>query len=78
MLNLERQTFEFQCPRCRFHNRVTLGQAKMRAVVICRGCKAGIRLDDRMNECRLALRRVRHLIEDFEQSLKSLNLTIKL
>ena len=55
-----------------------LKQAKVRDVVICRGCKAVIRLDDYMNECRVALRRIKAVLQDFRESVKSLNFDIKL
>jgi hypothetical protein len=48
------------------YNSATIGQAKVRDVVICRGCKAVIRLDDYMNECRVALRRKKVPYKIFE------------
>lgn len=77
-VKLSRHTFELQCPRCSFYNTATIGQAKVRDVVICRGCKAIIRLDDHMNECRVALLRVKKTLQEFRESLDSLNFEIKL
>lgn len=77
-VNFSRHTFEFECPSCSFYNSATLGQARVRDAVICRGCKGVIRLDDHMNECRLALRRVRATLQNLQNSLKSLKIEIKL
>ena len=77
-VSFSRHTFEFQCPRCSFYNSATIGQAKVRDLVICRGCKAVIRLDDYMNECRVALRRIKVALQDFRESVKSLSFDIKL
>jgi len=66
------------CPLCGFENDFTIKQARLRDVIICRGCKANIQLDDQMNECRKAARNVDRAIQDFQDSLKNLNLTIEL
>lgn len=66
------------CPLCDFENPFTLKQARLRDVIICRGCKANIHLDDQMNECRKAVRQVERAIDELQESLKNLNLTIRL
>lgn len=66
------------CPACDFENPFTLKQARLRDVIICRGCKANIRLDDHMNECRKAVRQIERAINELQESLKNLNLTITL
>ena len=66
------------CPLCDFENPFTLKQARLRDVIICRGCKANIRLDDQMNECRKAVRQIERAISELRDSLKNLNLTITL
>ena len=52
--NLDKIEVEVECPRCGFGNPVWLRQARLRDVVICRGCKANIQLDDGMNTVRKA------------------------
>jgi hypothetical protein len=66
------------CPICEFHNTFTIKQARLRDMIICRGCKANIQLDDGMNECRKVTRQIERAITEFEDSLKSLNLTMRI
>lgn len=76
MLNLDKHIVGFPCPLCRFYNYFYLRQARLRDVIICRGCKSNIQLDDHMNECRNAVRRVKQALQELESSFKTL--TIKL
>ncbi len=76
MFNLDRAAFDIPCPRCRFENSILYRQARLRDVVICRGCKANLRLDDHMNECRKARRQVNEAMRELQQSLASLSRTI--
>jgi len=76
-MDFSRHGIHFQCPGCGFFNEATLNQVRLRDVVICRGCKATLRLDARMNECRVALRQARAAIKQLEDSLGSLSITIK-
>ena len=66
------------CPHCNFDNPFTIKQARLRDVIICRGCKANIQLDDQMNECRKAVRQIERALSELQGSLGRLNLTIKL
>lgn len=66
------------CPVCEFQNTFTIKQARLRDIIICRGCKANIQLDDHMNECRKVTRQIERAIAEFEDSLKNLNLTLKI
>jgi hypothetical protein len=77
MINLDRHRIEVPCPSCDFHNPIILRQARLRDVIICRGCKANIHLDDQMNECKKALRSIRRAMNEFEQTLKNLSFEIK-
>jgi hypothetical protein len=45
-MNLDAAELELVCPRCGFVNEFTFGQARLRDVIICRGCKSNIHLDD--------------------------------
>ncbi len=66
------------CPVCEFHNTFTIKQARLREMIICRGCKANIQIDDDMNECRKVTRQIERAMAEFEDSLKNLNLTLKI
>lgn len=76
MLNLDKHIIEFTCPICHFYNYFYFRQARLRDVIICRGCKSNIQLDDHMNECRKVIRRTKRAFQVLENSLK--NFTIKL
>ena len=78
MINLNNQTIEFPCPRCGFHNTISFKQVRLRDVIICRGCKSNVQLDDWMNECRKAERTVRKAMQELEKNLKNLNVKIEI
>lgn len=69
MFDLDKQSIDFQCPHCEFWNSALLGQVRLRDVVICRGCKANIRLDDHMNEYRKAARALAQALGNVESLL---------
>lgn len=62
---------DFPCPRCGFFNPFSLKQARLRDVIICRGCKVNIHLDDQMNECRKAEEDVRRAMDGLMKTLGS-------
>jgi len=76
MINLDNITIEFQCPICGFYNAIFFKQARLRDVIICRGCKSNIQLDDQMNECRKANRAFRKALQEFEKTLQNINIKI--
>lgn len=76
--DLDHFTVEGECPRCGFHNPLFFKQARLRDVLICRGCKANIQLDDRMNSCRKAVRSFRRQMQQLEEQLGSLSRTLRL
>ena len=77
-LSIRKQAFEFQCPGCGFYTKATIRQARVRDVVICRGCKADIWLDDQMNSCRKAISSVRRQFRRLEREISNLSLTIEI
>lgn len=78
MINLDNETIEFPCPHCGFYNAIFFKQARLRDVIICRGCKSNIQLDDQMNECRKAEKAIRKALQELEEALKNLNVTIEI
>lgn len=60
---------EVECPRCEFSNPISLGQARLRDVVICRGCKSNIELDDSMNTVRKARETIRRSMRELRESI---------
>ena len=78
MIDMGDETIDFPCPRCGFYNPIFLKQARLRDVVICRGCKTNIQLDDQMNECRNALRAIRRAGQELEDALGDATIRIEL
>lgn len=70
--------FDLKCPSCGFFSKFTLKQARFRDVIICRGCKVNIRLDDRMNECRIAVGSINQALSGLKQKFNGLNITLKI
>lgn len=69
MLDLDTIEIELQCPECGFYNPILIKQARLRDVIICRGCKSNIRLDDQMNTVRKAVRDVNQAVSDLLKKL---------
>lgn len=78
MINIDKHEVDFQCPNCDFYNTVQIKQARLRDVVICRGCKSNIRLDDQMNETRKAVRSTRRAMNALEETLKGMSFEIRI
>lgn len=72
-INLDKFEVEVDCPSCRFSNPIWLRQARLRDVVICRGCKANIQLDDGMNTVRKAHRSMRRAMQELHDEVKRFN-----
>lgn len=78
MFDLDRHQFDVECPNCRFYNRIFYRDARLRDVLICRGCKANIRLDDHMNECRKARAQLERAFRQLQEALKGIGGTINI
>ncbi|WP_088139726.1 hypothetical protein [Achromobacter xylosoxidans] len=79
MIDLDRFEFAVECPRCSFATTIFYRDARLRDVLICRGCKANIQLDDHMNECRKARRQFNSAMQELEATFAKLkNITIRL
>lgn len=78
MFDLGRMTYDLQCTKCGFYNRIFLKQIKLRDVVICRGCKVNLCLDDHMNEYRKIERKTNKQIKEMFSGLDGLTLEINL
>lgn len=64
---------EIECHRCKFQNPIWLKQARRRDVVICRGCKSNIQLDDGMNSIRKAHHSIRRAMNDLRETVSRIN-----
>lgn len=64
---------DVECPRCRFLNPIWLKQARLRDVIICRGCHWNIQLDDGMNSVRKAHHSIRRAMNDLRDTVARIN-----
>lgn len=76
MIDLDKISLDLECPKCQFSNPFFYRQARLRAVIICRGCKGNIRLDDQMNTCRKARVKFQRAMDDLKEALSKLSTTI--
>jgi len=77
-MDLSKQKIGIHCPSCDFLNYVTLRQVQIRDVIICRGCKANIQLEDHLNTVRKALRSIRRELANLMKQLNDIsNITIR-
>jgi len=72
-IDLDAFEVEIDCPRCSFSNPVWLKQARLRDVVICRGCKANIQLDDGMNTIRKVRRDLQRQMQALHDEIQKIN-----
>jgi len=78
MIDFDKHEIEVQCPVCSFYNPIWLKQARLRDVIICRGCKSNIHLDDQMNETRKAIKSIRRAVAELEATLNGLSFEIRI
>ena len=72
MIELDNAPIEILCPKCGFYNKIRLKQVRLRDVIICRGCKRNINLDDHMNEIRRARRKIKQMVNSMIRSLNKI------
>lgn len=72
MIDLDAYSIDFDCPQCKFYNSATLKQVRLRDVLICRGCKSLINLEDHMNEMRKAIRSITRAINQLETTFQKI------
>lgn len=79
MLSIDPLQIEFNCPECGFYNEATIKEVRIRDIIICRGCKSNIQLEDYMNEVRKAERQFRNEMKKLNNTFKELgNISIEL
>ena len=77
VFTIDRLEIEHTCPRCSFYNWIRLREVRLGDVIICRGCKINIRLDDYMNECEKAEHSLRRAFERLSQAVGTINLRLR-
>ncbi len=79
MIDIDSLTIDIRCPLCRFLNTVTLKQVRLRDVVLCRGCKTNIRLEDHLNTAKKTIRSFQRAMRELEEQLAQIGtITIRL
>jgi len=79
MIDLSRHRVDLTCPSCKFINPVALKQVRIRDVIICRGCKSNIQLQDHLNSVRKSLKSFRREMDALMKAFESIgNITINL
>ena len=78
MIDIDRFSFDVECSRCSFATKILYRDARLRDVLVCRGCKANIQLDDHMNECRKVRKQVASAMADLDRTIATLNKTIRI
>lgn len=76
MFDLERVEIPVDCPKCGFTIPATLRQVRLRDVVICRGCKRNVQMEDHLNEVRRGLRDAQRSLDELAEALEELNTEI--
>lgn len=71
--DLDKIEVEADCPRCGFSNPIWIRQARLRDVIICRGCKANIHLDDQMNSVRKSVANIRRHMRRLRETIERIN-----
>lgn len=68
--DLDRHWIDIDCPRCRLSTPASLRDVRLGATIICRGCKANIRLIDHIGEYHRIRRRLERTFRGFESIFK--------
>lgn len=76
MIDLERTEIPIECPECEFVLPATLRKVRIRDVMICRGCKQNVQLEDYRNEVRAGLRSAQRSLDELEEAMESLDMEL--
>ena len=72
LTSLADHEIEFPCSKCGFYNPATLRQVISGDVVICRGCKSSVQLDDHLNSIRRTVGETDALMQDLIGTIRRL------
>ena len=72
-MDLDNFEVDVDCPGCGFSNPIWIKQARIRDVIICRGCKSNIQLDDSMNTVRKGVRSMHRAFRQLNEQLGSID-----
>jgi hypothetical protein len=72
------QTLELECSKCRFYSSFFYKQARLEDVIICRGCKTSIILNDNIGSIKKVNKQIQIAVNNLEKSLEKFgNIKIK-
>ena len=79
MVDFDAIEFPLTCPNCEFSNPVTIKQARLGDVLICRGCKANLQCVDVLGELANARSAIQKRFDELTELFhKPIRLTLKL
>lgn len=73
MFDLDNKEIEINCPNCDFFNPIKLKDVRLRNVIICRGCKSNLQLDDYMNSYRIQQQKIKAILDEITKTIKEIN-----
>jgi hypothetical protein len=72
-IDIDSFEIEIECPQCGFYNPICMKQARLLDVIICRGCKRNIQLNDSMNTVRKARRQILEQFNEMKKYIEKIN-----
>lgn len=72
MVDFDKASVEIACPNCGFYLDVTVREIRLQDVLICRGCKTNIRLQDHMGTMAVAHRELQSSLDSLAATLSRL------
>ena len=75
MINLDKLETDINCPECDFYNTISFKDIRLKNVIICRGCKLNMQLDDYMNSFKIQLRKIQSELDEINNIISDINNT---
>ena len=67
MIDFDKYTLDIDCPKCDFSNPVFMRQIRTEDVIICRGCKNNIQLQDYMGSFQTGLKQIQSALDELQK-----------
>jgi len=69
-LDLEKETVDITCPKCKATNKVSLGQIRREDIIKCHGCQNSIQLVDKDRSVAKAMGNVQKSMKNLKKSIE--------
>jgi len=63
--DFDKHPVEVDCPYCKLHTWVTMGEIRRRDISICRGCHRNIILEDYLGSFQRSIRNIQNQLRNF-------------